>query len=189
MIKYFHFMTDEWRIQFIDKWQSNYLIIWYFNECYGIFVPFFSNTYLQIIGTYIKCTLYRYVPWHPSGFDSLKFQNPFLHVSHRLPSTLGLQWHRPDSRPLTKSVLESQIPSSKEPPGSQSHAASHIGYLFIYIFTVRLQYEPKIIQYNMQMVYYNNINKNFQVKRQKLDPLKKLVRRRVRRWIMGDFIK
>lgn len=33
----------------------------------------------------------------------------------------------------------------------------------------------------MQMVYYNNINKNFQVKRQKLDPLKKLVRRRVRR--------
>lgn len=128
-----------------------------------------------------------HVPWHPSGFDSLKFQNPFLHVSHRLPSTLGLQWHRPDSRPLTKSVLESQIPSSKEPPGSQSHAASHIGYLFIYTFPVRL-YESKIIQY-IQMVYYNNINTNFQVRRQKLDPLKKWVHRRVHRWILGDFVK
>lgn len=63
-----------------------------------------------------------HVPWHPSGFDSLKFQNPFLHESHLLPSTLVLQWHRPDSRPLARSVFESHIPSSNEPPGSQSHA-------------------------------------------------------------------
>lgn len=56
-------------------------------------------------------------------------------MSHRLPSTLGLQWHRPDSNPLIRSVLESHIPSSKEPPGSQSHAAIYIilsPYWFIF---------------------------------------------------------
>lgn len=62
------------------------------------------------------------VPSQPSGFSGSKFQKPFLQRSHLRPSTLTLQWQRPDSSPLRTSVLESQIPSSRDPDGSQSQA-------------------------------------------------------------------
>uniref|UniRef100_A0A1A9VA15 Uncharacterized protein n=1 Tax=Glossina austeni TaxID=7395 RepID=A0A1A9VA15_GLOAU len=57
----------------------------------------------------------------PSGFSGSKFQKPSLQVSQRLPRTFVLQWQEPASMPLSGSFTESQIPSSKEPIGSQSH--------------------------------------------------------------------
>ena len=75
------------------------------------------------------------LPWHPSGFSMVKFQNPFLHWSHLTPPTLVLQWHCPDtigpSRP-SGSVSLSHIfvtPVSGSiivPSGSQSQAGTRI---------------------------------------------------------------
>ena len=62
------------------------------------------------------------IPWHPSGFSGSKFQKPFLQRSQRRPSMFSLQWQRPDSPPVIGLVIESHIPSSKEPLRSQSHA-------------------------------------------------------------------
>lgn len=58
---------------------------------------------------------------HPSGFVSVKFQKPSLHRSQRRPFTCVLQWQAPGSRSLSGSGIESQIPSSRDPSGSQSH--------------------------------------------------------------------
>ena len=68
----------------------------------------------------------RYVRSQPSGFCPSKFQNPFLHLSQRRPSTFTLQWQRPDSKPFGTSVRESHAPSSNEPRGSQSQAETYI---------------------------------------------------------------
>ena len=91
-------------------------------------------------------------------------QNPFLHISHRLPSTLGLQWHRPDSNPLIKSVLESHIPSSKEPPGSQSHATSNtILWWCWFIFKICVLYfknYSKILFNNVINIFLSYLKKN-----------------------------
>lgn len=60
---------------------------------------------------------------HPSGLFGSIFQKPSLHVSHRRPLTFCLQWQAPASIAFSSSVIESQIPSSKAPRGSQSQAA------------------------------------------------------------------
>lgn len=57
----------------------------------------------------------------PNVLFASKFQNPSEHVSHRRPPTFILQWHRPAT--FSSSVIESQIPSSVEPRGSQSQPA------------------------------------------------------------------
>ena len=61
-------------------------------------------------------------PWQPSGLSSVKFQNPFRHLSHLCPPTYVLQWHCPATVPSSSSVLPSHIPSSTVPSGSQSQA-------------------------------------------------------------------
>lgn len=58
----------------------------------------------------------------PSTLNGSRFQKPSLHVSHRRPCTFFLQWHAPASIPFSSSLIESQMPSSSDPDGSQSHA-------------------------------------------------------------------
>lgn len=58
----------------------------------------------------------------PSVLFWLKFQKPSLQVSHRRPFTFDLQWHAPASIEFSSSVIESQMPSSMAPWGSQSQA-------------------------------------------------------------------
>lgn len=65
-------------------------------------------------------------PWQPSMLSMLKFQNPGVHLSQRLPSTFFLQWHLPETRSAAGSVFESQIPSSRDPLISQLQAVSAI---------------------------------------------------------------
>jgi hypothetical protein len=89
-----------------------------------------QNTYTKFfIPVSLFYSLQLKVSWYvhsqPSGFCPSKFQNPFLHLSQRRPSTFALQWQRPDSRPFTTSVRESHVPSSNEPRGSQSQAETH----------------------------------------------------------------
>ena len=87
---------------------------------------FISNFIYYYLSIPTLQTIKQYLRSQPSGFCPSKFQYPFLHLSQRRPSTLDLQWHLPDSKLFTKSVRESQVPSSSEPRGSQSHAIKRI---------------------------------------------------------------